>query len=149
MIVFPPVSTTACPAKIDTRAKTFRKKSNWKFAGWPGLRDGNDGTNFHAATAALAGRGDFRSPGNSFVQILAVQNIVTSELLLGFGKRAVTEERLVVANPDSRGGSGGLKWLGAAKYAMSGSFDHHVPMPRTNAVRLFLRHLGPVHLCGI
>ena len=52
-----------------------------------------DGTDLNASGPTGAGSGYPGSPSESFVEILAVEDIVSGELLFGLGKRTVGDHR--------------------------------------------------------
>src|SRR5579862_6376559 len=72
---------------------------------------------FDATFSALARRRDFGPPFDGFVQVLAFHDVVTREMLLGFGERSVGHQSFSVLHPDRSGGAGGSQRFGADQYA--------------------------------
>src|ERR1700694_1063098 len=78
-----------------------------------------------APVIAFTRRRNFRGPFDRIIEILAIENVVSSELLLGLGKGSVNGERLAFLFADGGGGVGSLERLRAMKNALSPGFVHH------------------------
>src|SRR5579859_468137 len=98
---------------------------------------------------AAPGAGDHGRQLDGLIQVLAVQQIIAAQLLLGFGVWPVGGDRLAVAHAHGGGGAGGLERLAAqVSPAVTGS-------PRESAVAshigllFFLRHTGFGLLVGV
>src|SRR5882757_11030205 len=85
------------------------RKTDSTVACWSGMqRDGlgdlADGTDFNIAGCAAAGGGDLCGPGESFVEVFAVEDVVAGELFFGFDEGAVSDEEFAVVDADGGGG---------------------------------------------
>src|ERR1700733_7113720 len=74
-----------------------------------------DGTDLNASNPTGASSGYPGSPSESFVEILAVEDIVSGELLFGLGKRTVGDHRRAVVHAQGGGRNAGLKRLGGGE----------------------------------
>src|SRR5437660_5813062 len=101
-------------------------------------------SNLDAPRAALARRRNPRGPLDRLVQVPAIQNVITGELLLGFGERAVSDQCLAVFH--AHGGRSGRrrKRLGRDEDALAGGLLHQGPM----AVIVALGHV-PARAAGL
>src|SRR6202008_1475515 len=61
-----------------------------------------DWADFDASIGATAARGNLGGPFEGFVEIGAVENVVTGKLLFGFGKRPVSNKCFAVLHPNRR-----------------------------------------------
>src|SRR5215470_6929272 len=64
-----------------------------------------NGTNFDTAAGTPAAGRNFAGPFECFVEVRAIENVVSGELLFGFGEGTIGHHRLAVQHAD-RGGSG-------------------------------------------
>src|SRR6516225_2734628 len=98
------------PMRLRRQRKLAGEKLQPKYNHTARLRVGglfacDDSANFDGA---VAGRRDARGDGNGFVEPVGFDEEVTAELLLGFGKRAVHDRLLALADANRSGRSGGF-----------------------------------------
>src|ERR1700722_7227901 len=108
----------------DSLRKTASTVARWScIHGWT-LGKFADRPNLNASGPARAGSRNFSGPGQSFVQILTLQNVVSGQLLFGFCKWPVGDQRLAIlhANGGSRGA--GLERIGSTEDAAFASLIH-------------------------
>src|SRR5215469_5062969 len=95
-------------------------------------------TNLNASLTAFASGRDLLGPLDRLVEILAVQNVVTCELLLGFCKRSIESNCSPILGTNRSRGARRLQRLGAMQYAFLTSLPHDSPM----AAHDLLQRLG-------
>src|SRR5215469_13726473 len=85
-------------------------------------------TNLDASFGSLASSWNFLCPLDRFIQVFAVEDVVSRELLFGFGKWAVEDDGCAIAL--TNGGRGGRRAqrLGAFKDAFRSRFSHDLPV---------------------
>src|SRR5258708_5754140 len=82
----------------------------------------------NANRTAPARTWNFRGPLNGVVQVFAIQDVVSRELLFGFREGAVGRERFSVLDTDGGGGRSRLQRLGALKNSLLARFVHYSPV---------------------
>src|SRR6516164_11506859 len=79
------------------------------------LREFVNRADFHAAGSAAAAGGNLGSPLDGFIEVGAVENVVTGQLFFGFGKRPVGHERSPVLKANCRRSGSVLQRIGCPK----------------------------------
>src|SRR5262249_34499192 len=94
------------------------------------LEDVCDWADFDAAFLALATGEDLSRPLDRLIQVVAVQNVVTSQLLVGSRERAVGDPDVFAPHGDGRSGECRVQRLAAAEDFAPPCFLHDRPMER-------------------
>src|SRR5208337_4096043 len=102
-----------------------------------------DGPYFNTTGAAGASGGDLRGPFERFVQVLAIENVVSGKLLLGLRERPVGYERLAILHANGRGAAGRLQRFSASEDSANVGLFHDGPVLGRDSL-LFLRR-GDFH----
>src|SRR6266404_9174350 len=76
-----------------------------------GLADLPDRPHFNVSRAAATGGRDLRRPLESFVEVLAIEDVISGELLFSLGEGAVSHEDLAVLHTHNCGGGGRLQGI--------------------------------------
>src|ERR1700677_3542309 len=93
----------------DSLRKTASTVARWScIHGWT-LGKFADGPNLDASGPTRAGGRNFSGPGQCFVQILTLKNVVPGQLLFGFRKWPIDDQRLAILHANGRGRGAGLK----------------------------------------
>src|SRR5207244_2766042 len=64
-----------------------------------GPADLPDWPHFNVSGGAAAGGGYLRRPFESFVEVLAIEDVVSGELLFSLGERAISNQDLTILHP--------------------------------------------------
>src|SRR6266404_907050 len=80
--------------------------------GFRARRQAGQGANFDAAFASLAGGRNLLRPLDGFVQVLAIEDVIASQLFLGLGEGSVCDQRFTVLHSNGGRVSGGAQRLG-------------------------------------
>src|SRR5689334_15854042 len=82
-------------------------------------------TNLDASFGSCASCGNFLCPFDSFVQIVAVEDVVAGELLFRFCKWTIEDDRLAVLWADCGRRCCWPEWLSSLEDAFLGSLSHY------------------------
>src|SRR6266403_2409218 len=104
---------------------------------------------FDGAFRTAAGGRNFGGPGDSLVQIGAVQHIVAGELLLGFGEGPVDRQHFTVFHADGGSCIGSPEGIHGHEHAALSSLVDHRVMALPNLFRFLGWHRSEVAFPGV
>src|SRR5215469_14757785 len=93
--------------------------------------------NFDTPSASLASGRDLGRPLDRFIEILAIDDVISSELLFGFGERPVHDQGLAVLHANRGRGHDRRERFDAPQDALPGRFFHYGAMAFPDLLALF------------